>query len=307
MWLNEITKNTICDFIDLFFNEKLDEVVKTDACENVFNALKQDEEYYNYYGVSLKHPSPGLYALALYRIGYFLLHKNIYDPIQQINIISHVRNFSLKEFKGFINPNSVIEKSVVFNGINFEIGENVLIGEECVLYNNIFINDINKYNEDNFMVVIGKNCVLYNNVQIYGKVVIGKNVVINGNVILHENIDENSEVQIINQLQIKSNSLSQIPSQKVKIYGLTKKFKNTIILHGESFYNPKIIIRDGNKKEVNSEVFYWDKNKIIIKIKYAKITEQNAKHSSLILMSNGNKMTLINNLALESMLSSLCE
>ncbi len=298
----EISFKTLTDLYDSFFGDYTQS--KDVVCGLTFEQLRQDEQFYVPYGVTLNNINNGFYALALYRLtNNFLLNNNG----QFEELINKIKSYSLNNFLGYISPLANIEIGVVFLGNVFEIGKNTTIKQNTIINNNVFINVNKLVNNDNNNIVIDKNCNVGNNVNITGKTTIGAQVNVCDNAIIRENIEANTNVEIVNQLLLKHGTKSVLPSQKLTIYGLTKKYKNTIIIYGEGFYNPKVIVRDKDKKEVLSELMYWDKNKIMLKFKYVKYKEQQVKGAVLVVMSNGSKITLLNNFALESLLKNLCE
>ena len=309
MLLEKIDRALITDLVNVVFKDYVVPENVDGLIRSVFDIIKQDVLNYKNYDTSLECPSAGLYALLFYRIANSILKmSNINENAEQKNrFLSYVKNYSLKNFNSFIHPESVVKMGVVLNGVNIIISKNVTICENCVVYSNVILNDIYFNHDDNNYVFIDKNCVFRNNVIVCGNVKIGKNVVVENNCVVRENLPDNCEVKIVNQLQLKTDKTSKLPSQNTVVYGITKKFKNTIIIHGEGFYNPKTIIRTSTQKEILHDLFYWDKNKIILKIKYNKFTENEVKGSFLVVMSNGNKITLLNNFALEKCLLNLCE
>lgn len=306
MLLIEITKTTLLNYYTQFLGVKYDEQ-KQVICEKVFKELALDECEYKKHGATLAHPSAGLNLLTLYRLAREIVKMLPLTQQEYLHFLTHYKNYCLSNYYGYIHPKSYIGCGVVFKGVLYEIGENVTIKQNCILNSNIHINDdINNKNVTNY-TIIDNNCTIGNNVIICGKIHVGENVNICDNAIIRENIESNTKVEIVNQLQLKQNLKSVLPSQKLQIYGVTKKYKNTLIIHGEGFYNPKIIMRDSNAKELNCEISYWDKNKIMIKLKYAKYTDAQIKGTALVVMSNGTKITLLNNIAVENMLKNLCE
>ena len=304
MLLEKIDLNKLREIAEVFFGcigkENFESVIST-----TLSQLKEDEKYYLPHNISLENPSSGLYALTYYRM-LKVVTNYIQDPLEKVNLENKITRYMLKEFSCYLSPYSHLGKGIVLLGINIFVENNATIKENCTLYSNVVIGTRNN-NNDTKGVLIDKNCIIKNNVVILGNVAIGRNVVVGENVVLRENISDDCKVEIINQLMVKHEKVSKLPSQSTIVYGITPKFKNTIIIHGESFYNPKVIIRNAHQKEVAHEITYWDKNKIMVKIKYAKYEECDVKGSVLVLMSNGNKVTLINNFALEKTLSKLSE
>lgn len=305
MLLESLDTNKLKEILQVFFCNVLKEKEMDNVAEETYALLIEDEKYYLTHNVSLEKPSAGLYALSFYRLLKTSITR-IKNPRDKMMIEDKITRYMLKEFSCYISPNATLNIGVVLLGVNIFIEKNVLVMTDCIINSNVIIG-VNDTNSVNKHISIGKNAIIKNNVVICNNINIGRNVLIKENVVLRENVADNSVVEIINQLQIKSEVVSKLPSQSTVVYGLTPKFKNTLILHGESIYNPKIIIRNSKQKEISHEITYWDKNKIIIKLKYIKFNESDVKGSVLVLMSNGNKVTLVNNFALERALLRLSE
>ena len=195
-------------------------------------------------------------------------------------------------------------KNIKCNGVNTYIDGCVTADDGLIVGNHVIIGKCqNNDYIDKISVVIGKNCNIGNNVRIYPNVTIGDNVIIEDNCIIKENVPNNVVVSIVNQLQLKHSTLaSVVPSQTLMVYGVVPKFKNTFVIHGEGFYNPKVIVKLKSGKTLDYEVSYWDKNKIIVKVKETKPISDD---SLVVVMSNGNKITLINNFGVFRTLKSL--
>lgn len=235
---------------------------------------------------------------------YLISHYIVTHYDEQKYDILRFMNFAIKNTTCYISPYAVLD-NFTLNGVGVYIDACVKAGDGLVIGNNVTIGKCH-YNEfnDNNHIEIGKNCTLGNNIKIYCNLQIGNNVKICDNAIIKENIVSDVNVDIVNQLQLKDNRLvSTISSQHLIVYGIVPKFRNTITILGEGFYNPKVVIKLRSGKVVDFDLTYWDKNKIILKFKNN--TQIDGGQSLLIVFSNGNKITLINNFGLEKALKTL--
>lgn len=280
-------------------------------------------------------------SVALY---YYLIVRHIID-----NRLAPINSQGLSDYMGFLerltsiylSPFASISKDVKLVGTNINIYGDYKICEESRIFSNVNIGDrhyddnvLNVVDNDNNILlndtksyVIDKKCILENNATIKF-CSLGQNVKVNESCVLRENIVSDSVVDIVNQLQIVSTPKSYIPSQTLSVYGLVPKYKNTLTIFGEGIYNPNVIIRDNDKK-VSSQIEYWDKNKIIVKIKGylldrsdEKLTEneqfdkkeemqeiivrsKNDNKSIIVIMSRGIKVTINDYVAVKKLLKNI--
>ena len=116
----------------------------------------------------------------------------------------------------------------------------------------------------------------------------------------------NTTVSIVNQLQL-TKRINTLPSQKLTIFGVVPKFKNCIKILGEGFYNPTVLIKLKNEKTINYQITFWDKNKIIVKFKNKALTSKDLVGIKLIVLSNADKVIVLNSFGLNKTLLSLCD
>ncbi len=225
-----------------------------------------------------------------------------------------LNTYSLREYMAFIekitsiyiSPFAIIEDDVILDGTHIFIYGDYHIKSKTTIFSGVCIGDKN-YDEniysileyDNYMCDIDKkpydidkNCILNKNVKV-AFCNIGEGCEICENAIVRENILDHSEVKIINQCQITKKEKSYIPSQELIIYGLVPKYKNTLTIYGDGIYNPKVIIRSGDKK-IESQIEYWDKSKIILKLK-GFLEKQNTLTSDQNLTPNADTKTMQKN------------
>ena len=162
----------------------------------------------------------------------------------------------------YLSPLAVLGEELTLVGGNIFIGENTKIGKNCSINTGT---SIGKKNQQ-YKIPIGENVEIGENVKIRGNVTIGNNVSISPSCIVIESVPENYKVNVVNQLQYsEKSSANNIPSQQLIFYGVYPKFKNAFIIMGEGFYNPTVLIK--TKTQVNYNISYWEKKKIIVKIK----------------------------------------
>lgn len=202
----------------------------------------------------------------------------------------------------YISLKSSIGSNLQILGGNVYISDNVTIENDCTIGSNVSLG--NYKNKD--AIHIGNNVTLHSGVKVFGVVNIGDNVEVSPNCIVLEDVDKDKKVEIVNQLQVTENqSKNYLPSQQMLFYGIYPKFKNTFVIIGEGFYNPTVLLKVKDKS-INYNITYWDKNKIIVKIKNSTpFSEDTAKKVKLILLCRDNKIVVLNSLGLEKTLISL--
>lgn len=329
--LNNMVNNILIDklaneysnLLRIYFNSNLPEnIIEGSATKFVANVQMLE----NKYGAELEekfleNENAFKFLMALYFSN--LLHAFVFDLeeilniIQKkilVNLIKNDENLPLEQLKQSlildvykklgiiktfqISPLSKIELPIdVINCNRIKISGKVLIGEQCTLFSNVSISG---------NIIIKNNVTLCENVHIPKDVTIEDNCIIERNCIVLENLEKNSVLKIITQQQIKQRYGNSLQSQKVYVYGIVPKFKNTFIILGEGFYNPTIFIKLKNEKTLNYTITYWDKNKIIVKIKsFFKFTNKQVDNVKVTLFSNSEKLIILNSVGLEKCLLSL--
>jgi len=202
----------------------------------------------------------------------------------------------------YISPLAIIDENLSLLGGNIFIGENTQIGKNCVINSGTSIGKKNQ----NYKIIIGDNVEIGENVKIRGNINIGNNVSISPSCIVIETVPENYKVNVVNQIQYsEKSSANNIPSQRLIFYGVYPKFKNTFIIMGEGFYNPTVLIKT-KQSQINYSSSYWDKNKIIIKIKNTSpLSREEARNTKLILLCRNNKIVILHSIGLEKALLSI--
>ena len=240
-------------------------------------------------------------AVLMHDLNRYVVLKNILSDEDEKRSNTMFREYVLKEFGSYVSPNVELERGVVFKGNNIIIEGNYKICSECVFYDNVFIFGDNMHNNGNNIYIIDKKCVFKNNTIVINSN-IGKEVVVENNCVVRENLDDKSHVKIINQLQITERKNTYIPSQELVIYGVVPKYKNKITVYGEGIYNPNVLLRIGDKKYYILEIEYWDKNKIILRLRIDKSTSSKILEDvkkctidskvKIVIMSRGIKNTI---------------
>lgn len=286
--LNKI-KNDIDLFCDTYFySEKIDR-------QKIYDLIIKDYSYQKELGFD---NYDGIVALIIYRVCHTMVdNANIYDLFFKIQNESRIKSSS------YISPFAVLNCPIALVGKNIEISKGFKLDKNIVLYDNVKLIDKDYGLFDKKSTHIGKDTVINNNSKIYNGADIGEGCVIGDNCIIKEKISANYEVSVISELQIKKSKTSSfISSQELNIFGVVPKYKNTLVVFGEGFYNPKIkLIVDG--RSVNVEISYWDKNKIMIKVPY--FTVGNCLKNMLIIFSNSQRIVLNNSYGVQKVLKNL--
>lgn len=277
-----LEKEQVCQILKNTLEEYLVEL-KQNFNDDI--ALKQIEE-----------PDKNVYGFFLYRL-YNQLYYACFHNVEDTEKVEKTY-IEYNESNIWIHPSVVVGKNFsVLSSNRVQILNNVQIGDNCTIGNNV------KIGNKNFSPKILNNVIIQDGVSIYGNITIGNNVLLHTNCYVTDNVEDNQQVKLINQVQIMDSVERKNPSNKLIIYGVVPKFKNTIQILGEGFYNPKISFKNVSK-ELEFSITFWDKNKIIIKFKNTKPIE-NAGFVIMSIYSNRLKTTLIHSIGLEKALAAL--
>lgn len=219
----------------------------------------------------------GQISLYYYRLcRYIITHK--LSPLNSQSLKMYTQ-FLEKMTSNYLSPFADIDNDVVLQGTHICIYGDYQLNANIFIFSGVIVGDKN-YDENMYNVIdidnnihlfdnksyfIDKNCIINNSAKV-SFCDIGIGCEICENAIVRENVPSGAKVNIVNQHQIVVREKTYIPSQELTIYGLVPKYKNTLTIYGEGIYNPNVIIRYADKKVI-SEVEYWDKTKIILKIK----------------------------------------
>lgn len=207
-----------------------------------------------------------------------------------------------------IHPQAIIgEYFFIDHGANVVIGSTTVIGKCCNLFNDVVLGSKNVKTA----LPVKRHPTLKDNVticagcRVLGDITIGNNCFISPNAVVLDDVPDDTHVSIINQLQL-SKMGNRLPSQKMIVYGVVPKFKNTIKILGEGFYNPTVLIKLKNDKSLNYTITYWDKNKILIKIKNTTAFDhKSVSGAKIIILSNADKVIITQSFGLTKVLTNL--
>lgn len=256
-------------------------------------------------------PSNALLATVYYRISHYFYY--IGKVISNKELTSEAIKLSqtaLGQTGIDIHPGAKIMAPLfIDHGYGVVIGETAEIGQNCIIFNGVVLGSRNVLNANKTKrhPTLKNSVTVCAGAKILGDIVLGENVFVSPNAVVIDDIEDHHQVLIVNQLQIKKQTLNTyLPSQQVVVYGVVPKFKNSISILGEGFYNPNVLIKlKGSNKELNYQISYWDKNKIIIKFKHsAPLDKKDVKGVKMIVFSNSHKVIVLSNAGLEKALTS---
>lgn len=237
----------------------------------------------------------GIIALIFYRISRLILNELGEDVLR-------LRQESKMATTSYISPYSKIDCPIGLFGKDIFIESQFNICKHVDIYNNVTLADKMSGYGDKNIHNIKSNTIIKSDVKIVGADV-GEGVLIGENCIIREDIKDNTIVELISDFQVKKiKNKTYLPSQELLVYGVVPKFKNTLVIYGDGFYNPKVklVVKNNN---LSYGISYWDKNKIIIKLDYQEIKVFDK--TTLVIFSNGQRISLINNLGVKKILKNL--
>ncbi len=298
--VNIINNNFVLSLSSFIFNKVMLDVkfiASLDPSQNSENLVLQTK-------------TKGLIATMCYRIATIFYYENFI-------VNKDLRQKLAREFMEQvavdtgvdIHPQARIDEMFfIDHAKNIVIGATTLIGKRCNLFNDVVLGSKNVKSSQN----IKRHPTILNDVticagaRVLGDITIGNNVFICPQAVVTDNIPDNTTVSIVNQLQL-TKRINTLPSQKLTIFGVVPKFKNCIKILGEGFYNPTVLIKLKNEKTINYQITFWDKNKIIVKFKNKALTSKDLVGIKLIVLSNADKVIVLNSFGLNKTLLSLCE
>ena len=298
--VNIINNNFVLSLSSFIFNKVMLDVkfiASLDPSQNSENLVLQTK-------------TKGLIATMCYRIATIFYYENFI-------VNKDLRQKLAREFMEQvavdtgvdIHPQARIDEMFfIDHAKNIVIGATTLIGKRCNLFNDVVLGSKNVKSSQN----IKRHPTILNDVticagaRVLGDITIGNNVFICPQAVVTDNIPDNTTVSIVNQLQL-TKRINTLPSQKLTIFGVVPKFKNCIKILGEGFYNPTVLIKLKNEKTINYQITFWDKNKIIVKFKNKALTSKDLVGIKLIVLSNADKVIVLNSFGLNKTLLSLCD
>ena len=236
----------------------------------------------------------------------FMYYRALIDTLRKETfenkefVLNDLTNVCFCKTNMFLNYDCELGKNLdIYNCAKFSICAS-RIGNNCEIFNNVIVN------KNNQELLIMDNVKLKQNCVVVGGVTLNNNSVVNEFCVVTDDLSDYEEAKIVNQVQTTSTK-NKINTKKIEIYGVVPKFKNSFVIIGEGFYNPTVLIKLKNQnKELRYEVDYWDKNKIIIKIKNTSpLSKSVVKGLKIIILSNDEKVVILNNFAVEKCLLSL--
>ena len=240
----------------------------------------------------------GLFAIVTYVITKDIIAHNVNVSLDDL---ARAKNITLCLCSNYISPYAdvyfplYIYGNYNYIGGGYKLGNNISIDNYVELCDNNIVDNVKK-------TIIGNNVVFDNNVKVYASV--GDNCHIMEGCRVREEIPANFVVSCRNSIQYKTFSdRSNLPSQTLSCYGCVPKYKDTLMIYGEGFYNPKVkIVVPYGKADFG--VCYWDKNKIILKFSAFQSVGEVGK-CTMVLFSNGQRIGLVNDLGLLKLLKTL--
>ena len=298
--VNIINNNFVLSLSSFIFNKVMLDVkfiASLDPSQNSENLVLQTK-------------TKGLIATMCYRTATIFYYENFIEDKELRQKLAREFMEQVAVDTGVdIHPQARIDEMFfIDHAKNIVIGATTLIGKRCNLFNDVVLGSKNVKSSQN----IKRHPTILNDVticagaRVLGDITIGNNVFICPQAVVTDNIPDNTTVSIVNQLQL-TKRINTLPSQKLTIFGVVPKFKNCIKILGEGFYNPTVLIKLKNEKTINYQITIWDKNKIIVKFKNKALTSKDLVGIKLIVLSNADKVIVLNSFGLNKTLLSLCD
>lgn len=298
--VNIINNNFVLSLSSFIFNKVMLDVkfiASLDPSQNSENLVLQTK-------------TKGLIATMCYRTATIFYYENFIEDKELRQKLAREFMEQVAVDTGVdIHPQARIDEMFfIDHAKNIVIGATTLIGKRCNLFNDVVLGSKNVKSSQN----IKRHPTILNDVticagaRVLGDITIGNNVFICPQAVVTDNIPGNTTVSIVNQLQL-TKRINTLPSQKLTIFGVVPKFKNCIKILGEGFYNPTVLIKLKNEKTLNYQITFWDKNKIIVKFKNKALTSKDLVGIKLIVLSNADKVIVLNSFGLNKTLLSLCD
>ena len=298
--VNIINNNFVLSLSSFIFNKVMLDVkfiASLDPSQNSENLVLQTK-------------TKGLIATMCYRTATIFYYENFIEDKELRQKLAREFMEQVAVDTGVdIHPQARIDEMFfIDHAKNIVIGATTLIGKRCNLFNDVVLGSKNVKSSQN----IKRHPTILNDVticagaRVLGDITIGNNVFICPQAVVTDNIPDNTTVSIVNQLQL-TKRINTLPSQKLTIFGVVPKFKNCIKILGEGFYNPTVLIKLKNEKTINYQITFWDKNKIIVKFKNKALTSKDLVGIKLIVLSNADKVIVLNIFGLNKTLLSLCD
>ena len=288
--INEIT-NSAWELIESDINF----IAKLDPSQNDVKVVK-----------NLK--TKGLVATMCYRVANVLYYSSLLDNNTRAKITRDFMEQVASQTSIDIHPAAKIGKEFfIDHGANVVIGSTCIIGERCNLFNDVVLGskNVKTAKPEKRHPTIKNDVTICAGARVLGNIIIGNNCFISPHAVVLDDVPDNTHVSIVNQLQL-TKKINSLPSQKMIIYGVVPKFKNTIKILGEGFYNPTVLIKLKNEKTLIYQIIYWDKNKILVKIKNTTpLTLSQTSGAKIVVLSNADKVIVTESYGLTKALLNL--
>lgn len=242
----------------------------------------------------------GLLAIIIYIISKDILENNLNNNAL-IDILSKAKSLGISACTNYVSPYTNIVFPLTIKGCFNYIGSGYVFDKCVVVGNNNGFYDKN-YGVIDKNIKIGECTIFHNDCKVYDE--IGKHCEVCDGCVVRERVPNDTVVKVRNNIQTKtSKNITILNSQKLMCYGCVPKYKNTLVIYGEGFYNPKIkfVIPYGG---VDFSLSYWDKDKIILKINDVKMLKDDCR-VTLVVFSRGLRISIINDFGVQKVLKNL--
>jgi serine O-acetyltransferase len=174
----------------------------------------------------------GFQAVMYYRICRAVNEMDSLDEQTRYKYARKISEDAKVETGVEIHPGAQIGKRLVIDhGINTVIGETCVIGSDCYILNGVILGnrDLSSTETGKRHPTLGDHVTLGAYSRVFGDIAIGNNVFISPYSVITRDIPDNSNILIVNQLQI---ILTKNP--KVEIYGLRPINNNKLCICGKN-------------------------------------------------------------------------
>lgn len=309
----DISEKGIFKIIKKFFGEHLKSCDVSSVSCAVWETLEEDIKFIasldpsqNNVEIVKNLKSKSLVATMCFRIANYLYYSNVLSNKEKLT--REFMEIVASQTSIDIHPAAKIGKQFfIDHGANIVIGSTCIIGERCNLFNDVVLGskNVKTAKPEKRHPTIKDDVTICAGARVLGNITVGNNCFICPHAVVLDDVPDNTQVSVVNQLQL-TKRINSLPSQKLIIYGVVPKFKNTLKILGEGFYNPTVLIKLKNDKSLNYQIIYWDKNKILIKIKnttpFSLSQTQNAK---IVVLSNADKVIITQSYGLTKTLTTL--
>jgi len=160
----------------------------------MFNNIKEDlkvmnsnKRFISYLKSLCEHT---FHVVLLYRFGNFMYLKIPYIG----NILRFMVEYVIRILFGSdISCKAKIGKGFrIMHGHDIVIGANVIIGDNCKIFNGVTLGNKNTEILESFQPIIGNNVVISTGAKILGQITIGSNTIVGANSVVLKDVPDNS-------------------------------------------------------------------------------------------------------------------